>query len=86
MDRGGLALAPGTSVRLGRTLRDHLVGIRAFVEHRIGNAPKDDVHNQIRLISHRAMGVHSGAPLIATIHDCCGGMTLPQPQLLQKRR
>lgn len=69
-------------VRLGRTLRDHLAGIRAFLEHRITNGLAEGVNNKIRLLSHRAFGFHSAAPMIATIYLCCGGITLPPLQLL----
>jgi transposase len=69
-------------VRLGRTIRRHLDGIRAFLEHRVSNARAEGINNKIRLLSHRAYGFHSAAPLIATIHLCCGGIRLPELQLL----
>jgi transposase len=69
-------------VKLGRTLREHLAGIRAFLEHRVTNGLAEGVNNKIRLLSHRAFGFHSAAPLIATIYLCCGGITLPELHLL----
>jgi transposase len=69
-------------VRLGRTIRSHLGGIRAFLKHRVTNALAEGINNKIRLLSHRAYGFHSAPPLIATIHLCCGGIRLPELQLL----
>ena len=70
-------------VRLGRTIKKHLAGIRAFVERRITNARAEGINNKVRLLSHRAYGFHSAKPLIATIYLCCGPITLPrQSQLL----
>ena len=65
-------------VRLGRTIRKHFDGIRAFVEKRVSNARAEGINNKIRLLSHRAYGFHSAAPLIATVYLCCGGIELPQ--------
>lgn len=64
-------------VRLGRTIRKHFDGIRAFIEKRVSNARAEGINNKIRLLSHRAYGFHSAAPLIATIFLCCGGVKLP---------
>ena len=70
-------------VRLGRTIREHARGIIAFVQKRVTNARAEGINNKIRLLSHRAYGFHSAAPLIATIYLCCGGVHLPrQLQLL----
>lgn len=69
-------------VRLSRTIRGCLDGIRAFLEHRVTNALAEGTNNKIRLLSHRAYGFHSAAPLIATIYLCCGGIRLPDLQLL----
>lgn len=70
-------------VRLGRTIREHARGIIAFVQKRVTNARAEGVNNKIRLLSHRAYGFHSAAPLIATVYLCCGGVHLPrQLQLL----
>jgi len=64
-------------VRLGRTIRKHFDGIRAFAEHRVTNARAEGINNKIRLLSHRAYGFHSAEPLKATIYLCCGGIHLP---------
>lgn len=69
-------------VRLGRTIREHLHGIRSFLEHRVTNGLAEGMNNKIRLLSHRAYGFHSAVPLIATIYLCCGGIRLPELQLL----
>jgi len=64
-------------VRLGRTIRNHVEGIVAFVEKRVSNARAEGINNKVRLLSHRAYGFHSAASLIATIYLCCGGISLP---------
>ena len=69
-------------VRLGRTVRKHLDGILAFIEHGLTNARLEGMNNKIRLLSHRAFGFHSAAPLIATIYLCCAGIVLPQLHLI----
>lgn len=70
-------------VRLGRTIREHARGMCAFVHKRVTNARAEGINNKIRLLSHRAYGFHSAAPLIATVYLCCGGIHLPeQLQLL----
>ena len=65
-------------VRLGRTIRNHLVGVHAFLDHAVTNARAEGINNKIRLLSHRAFGFHSAAPLIATIYLCCGGVAIPR--------
>lgn len=69
-------------VRLGRTIRDHLDGVLALLRERISNGLAEGMNNKIRLLSHRAYGFHSAPPLIATIYLCCGGITLPDLQLV----
>jgi len=69
-------------VRLGRTIRDHLDGVLALLRERIANGLAEGMNNKIRLLSHRAYGFHSAPPLIATIYLCCGGITLPDLQLV----
>jgi len=69
-------------VKLGRTIRDHLDGVLALLSERISNGLAEGMNNKIRLLSHRAYGFHSAPPLIATVYLCCGGITLPDLQLL----
>lgn len=69
-------------VRLGRTVRKHLEGILRFVDSRLTNARLEGMNNKIRLLSHRAFGFHSAAPLIATIYLCCSGIELPRLQMI----
>ena len=69
-------------VRLGRTIRHHLDGVIALLEERIANGLAEGMNNKIRLLSHRAYGFHSAPPLVATIFLCCGGITLPDLQLV----
>lgn len=69
-------------VRLGRTVRKHLGGILAFIGSRLTNARLEGMNNKIRLLSPRAFGFHSAAPLIATIYLCCSGIKLPRLQMI----
>lgn len=69
-------------VKLAGTLRKHIDGIRALLEQRLSNGLAEGMNNKIRLISHRAFGFHSAAALIAMIHLCCSGITLPHLQLV----
>jgi len=69
-------------VKLGRTIRNHLDGVLALLSERISNGLAEGMNNKIRLLSHRAFGFHSAPPLIATIFLCCGGISLPDLQLL----
>ena len=69
-------------VKLGRTIRNHLPGVIALLRERLANGLAEGFNNKIRLLSHRAYGFHSSAPLIATIYLCCGGITLPNLQLV----
>jgi len=69
-------------VKLGRTIRKHLDGVLAVISERISNGLAEGTNNKIRLLSHRAYGFHSAGPLIATIFLCCGGIDLPDLQLL----
>ncbi len=69
-------------VKLGKTIRKHLGGILALFKERFTNGLAEGMNNKIRLLSHRAYGFHSAAPLIATIFLCCGGVRLPDLQLL----
>lgn len=64
--------------RLSQTLTEHFRGIKAVLENRVTNARAEGINNKVRLLSHRAFGFHSAAPLIATIYLCCGGINLPQ--------
>ena len=69
-------------VKLGRTIRDHFAGVVALFKQRITNGLAEGMNNKIRLISHRAYGFHSAPPLIAMTYLCCGGITLPDLQLV----
>ena len=53
-----------------------------WTRRRISNVTLEGMNNKIRLLSHRAYGFHSAPPLIATIYLCCGGITLPDLQLV----
>ena len=69
-------------VKLGRTIRGHFDGVVAVFKERIANGLAEGMNNKIRFLSHRAYGFHSAPPLNAMIHLCCGGITLPDLQLV----
>ena len=69
-------------VRLARTVRKHLDGILQMVQTGLSNARLEGTNNKVRLLSHRAYGFHSAAPLIATIYLCCSGLDLQVPMPL----
>lgn len=69
-------------IKLSHTIRGHLKGICAFLQHRITNGIAEGMNSKIRMLNHRAFGFHSAAPLIATIYLCCGKLRLPKLQLL----
>jgi hypothetical protein len=52
----------------------------------VTNGLAEGVNKEISLLCHRAFGFHSVAPLTATINLCCGGITLPELQLLWRMR
>jgi transposase len=66
-------------VRLARTVRKHFDGILRMIETRLTNARLEGTNNKVRLLSHRAYGFHSAAPLIATIYLCCSGLSFNAP-------
>ena len=69
-------------VKLSVTIKKHIGGVLTLLKERVTNGLAEGMNNKIRLLSHRAYGFHSAAPLIATIYLCCGGITLPHLQLL----
>ena len=68
--------------KFARNLAKRIDGVLAHAQWHIGTSIIEGINNKIRLLSHRAFGFHSAAPLIATIFLCCGGIHLPDLQLL----
>ncbi len=66
-------------VRLARTIRCHRDGILAAVRLGLSNGRLEGLNSKVRLISHRSFGFHGPDPLIALIHLCAGGITIPLP-------
>lgn len=66
-------------VRIGRTIRRHLDGIRAYIHERLTNGIVEGTNNKLRMIARRAFGFHSPAALIAMLFLCCGGIALSPP-------
>ncbi len=69
-------------VRTGKTIRDHMDGIVAYVRHRISNGLVEGLNTKARLITRRAYGFHSADAVLAMIDLCCSGLNV---QPVQKR-
>lgn len=63
-------------VRAGRTIRKHIEGILAYVRTGLSNGRSEGFNGKARVITRRAFGFHSAAPLIATLYLCCSGLQL----------
>ncbi len=49
----------------------------AYVATGLSSARSEGLNGKIRTITRRSFGFHSASSLIALIHLCCGGLTLP---------
>lgn len=65
-------------VRTGKTIREHMDGIVAYIRHRITNGLVEGLNNKARLLTRRAYGFHSAEAVIAMIELCCSGLK-PEP-------
>jgi len=63
-------------VRVGRTIREHLDDIVAYIRWRLTNGVVEGLGNKARLATRRAYGFHSAAAAIAMIMLCCTGLDL----------
>lgn len=63
-------------IRVGRTIREHLDDIVAYVRWRLSNGVVEGLGNKARLATRRAYGFHSAAAAIAMIMLCCTGLQL----------
>lgn len=63
-------------IRVGRTIREHLDDIVAYVRWRLTNGLTEGLNNKARLATRRAYGFHSAAAVIAMIMLCCTGLQL----------
>jgi transposase len=66
-------------VKLARTLRQHLEGLLAAIEHGLSNGRLEGLNSKVRLLSHRAFGFHSAEALLALVYLCCSGIHVPLP-------
>lgn len=66
-------------VKVGRTIRRHLVGIRAAVERGLANGRHEGLNNKVRLIIRRAYGFHTAENALALIMLTCGPVTVNLP-------
>ena len=65
-------------VKLGRTIREHAVGILAYLDTKMTNGPVEGINNKLRVIARRAYGFHSHGALISMLFLCCGGINWPR--------
>lgn len=63
-------------VRVGRTIREHLEGILAYVRTGLSNGRSEGLNGKVRVLTRRAFGFHSPSSLIAMLHLCCAGLHL----------
>lgn len=61
-------------VRTGRTIRNHMDGIVAYVRHRITNGLVEGLNTKARLITRKAYGFHSAEAVLDMIELCCSGL------------
>ena len=63
-------------VRTGKTVRDHLEGIVAYVRYQISNGLVEGLNNKARLLTRRAYGFHSAEAVLSMIELCCSGIVV----------
>lgn len=66
-------------INLARLVRRHFAGIIATVTHGLSNSRLEGINAKIRLINRRGYGHPNPHHLIAMIHLCLGGITIPLP-------
>lgn len=66
-------------INLARLIRRHFAGIIATVTHGLSNSRLEGINAKIRLINRRGYGHPNPHHLIAMIHLCLGGITIPLP-------
>jgi transposase len=67
-------------VALARTLGAHRDGILTAIRRGLSNGRLEGLNSKIRLISHRSLGSHSAAALIALVYLCCSGVVIELPR------
>jgi transposase len=63
--------------KLAATIRKYLDGILEYVRTRLSNGLSEGLNGKIRTITKRAYGFRDPHSLIAMIHLCCTGITIP---------
>jgi transposase len=66
-------------VKVGKTIKKHLDGIKAAVERGLANGRHEGLNNKVRLIIRRAYGFHNADNALAMIMLTCGPVTLELP-------
>ena len=66
-------------IKVGTTIKKHLDGIHAAVEHGLANGRHEGLNNKVRLIIRRAYGFHTAEHALTMIMLACGPVTLELP-------
>jgi len=66
-------------VKAGRTIREHLEGVMAYIGERLTNGVVEGINTRLRMIARRAFGFHSADALIGMAYLCCGKIELNPP-------
>jgi len=66
-------------VKVGKTIKKHLDGIKAAVDRGLANGRHEGLNNKVRLIIRRAYGFHSADNALAMIMLTCGPVTVKLP-------
>jgi transposase len=65
--------------KVGRTIKNHLEGIVAYVATGLSNGPAEGMNGKVRTITRRAYGFHRASSLIALLFLCCSGLEMTPP-------
>jgi len=66
-------------VKVGKTIKKHLDGIKAAVDRGLANGRHEGLNNKVRLIIRRAYGFHNADNALAMIMLTCGPVTVKLP-------
>jgi transposase len=62
--------------KVGRTIKQHLEGIVAYVSTGLSNGRIEGMNGKVRAITRRAYGFHRASSLIALLFLCCSGLVM----------
>ena len=66
-------------VKVGKTIKKHLDGIKAAVDRGLANGRHEGLNNKVRLIIRRAYGFHNAENALAMIMRFYGPVTVELP-------